>query len=432
MTREGTGKTITALKAIERNFSKNKRQFLVIIVPYLHLIDQWASDFELIGITNYLEIARSKNTWLSKLKNLIWDYNKGFRDRVVLIGSYKSMANVDFQILLSYVNEGRFLVADECHNIGSQSYKDNIFHAFDYRLGLSATPKRWWDEDGTKRIYDLFKKTVFEFDIEDAISSGFLTEYLYYPQLVRLNYTEIEDYEMYSDRIAVMLSKKIKTKEDKIQLEKLLRYRANILQGAEEKIPKFLELIRMQEDKRFTLVYCAVGEVDKIIKLLFKEGIKAHRFNYEVSPKERKNILELFAKGDIEVLVAIKCLDEGVDVPATRVAYLLSSTSNPREFVQRRGRILRLSENKNHSIIYDFITIQSGLSRRTFDSIAKREIPRYAELSSLANNRFGNDTRAKIRKMLSIYDLDLYLNMKPWEMYELMKEEDGGWNEYTS
>lgn len=427
----GTGKTITALSAINRHYKINKRQFLVIIVPYLHLIEQWVNDFSLIGITNYLEIARNKSNWYHSLKTLIWDYNKKFRDRVVLIGSYKSMADLEFQTLLTYVKDNRFLVADECHNIGVSSYKTNIFNNFECRLGLSATPKRWWDEEGSKRVNDIFDKSVYEYDIDNAIKNGFLTQYFYYPQLIELDSDEIHEYEIYTNRIAKIILKEKRNKEDQKILEILLRKRSNIIKNAKNKIPKFLQLIRKQKDKRYTLVYCAAGEIDKIIQLLYQEGIKAHRFNYEVDSRERRKILDLFEKGEIEVLVAIKCLDEGVDVPATRTAYLLASTSNPREFVQRRGRILRLSDGKDYSNIFDFITLQKNLSYKIFDSIAKRELPRYAELSNIANNRFSNETRKEIRNLLASHDLEMYLNMKPWEMYMLQKEENGGWNEHT-
>lgn len=426
----GTGKTITALEAINRHYKENGRQFLVIIVPFLHLIDQWVKEFDLIGLNNYMRIANGKKNWHNDLKNQIWEFNMGFRNRVVLIGSYKSMGSEDFQMLISKVSDHRLLVADECHYIGAPSYKKADFKHFEAALGLSATPRRWWDEAGSKRILDIFDEVVYEYTMEKAIDNDFLTPYYYFPKLVPLTEEEIGEYELFTIRIGKLLGQKNLKWEDQERLKNLLRRRAAILQKSEKKLPLLIRLIKEQEDKKHTLVYCAPGEVNETVRAISDLGIKVHRFNAEVNNNERQTLLSLFSRGEIEVLVAIKCLDEGVDVPATKNAYFLSSTSNPREFVQRRGRVLRLHEDKNYANIIDFITLQDDLEFNTFNSIAKREMPRFAEFSSLAINKYQE--REPIRKLLAHYDLEMYLNIKPWEMYEILKKENGGNNETSS
>lgn len=425
----GTGKTITALKAIQRNFEKNNRQFLVIIVPFLHLIDQWVKDFNLINLKNYTTVAYGKNKWYSALKSQIWEYNRGFRDRVVVVGSYKSMGSEDFQHLIAKVYDNRLLVADECHYLGSPTHRNNKFTEFESSLGLSATPRRWWDELGTQQIYSVFKKTVYEYTMEEAIENNYLTSYYYYPKLTKLTEEEEESYEYYSTKIGQLISKKPLNSVEKERLETLLRKRSTVLQKAENKVPQLIELLKKQKDKKYTLVYCAPGEVDNIIQEISALDIKVHRFNSEINIKKRGEILKLFGNGEIEVLVAIKCLDEGVDVPATRTAYFLSSTSNPREFVQRRGRVLRLHEGKQKSIIYDFITLQDDLEYNTFNSIAKREMPRYAEFANVASNKYQE--REELWNLLTQYNLEMYLNITPWEMYEILKKDNGGHNETT-
>lgn len=202
-----------------------------------------------------------------------------------------------------------------------------------------------------------------------------------------------------------------------------------MIQSASNKLPALLKLLQQQKDKRFTLVYCSPGELNTVIKQIADLNIKVHRFNSELYINERKGVLDLFQKGEIDVLVAIKCLDEGVDIPATRNAYFLASTSNPREFVQRRGRILRLSEGKSYSTIYDFITLQDHLPANTFNSLVNRELPRYAEFANSALNKYQE--RDHIRSLLSHYDLEMYLNITPWQMYDLSKKENGGNYETT-
>lgn len=417
----GTGKTLTALYCAQKYFVEKQQQFLVIIVPYLHLISQWMDDFPIADINNFLEISGNKKDWLPKLDKQIWSYNRGFRKQVVLIGSYKSMSSNDFQKRMKMVEMGQFLIADECHYMGSASYYQNNFGAFDAKLGLSATPKRWWDEEGTNFIFSLFEKTVYEYSMEDAIKKQYLTPYYYYPQRVELSEEEIENYTKLTKSITQLFLNKNRSYEEQEQLERLLLKRSRIIQNADNKILQLLILLRRQEDRRFTLVYCGVGQIDKTVQAISELGIRTHRFNSEIHPNDRKKILKDFAAGEIEVLVAIKCLDEGVDVPATKTAYFLASTSNPREFVQRRGRILRKSINKQYSLIYDFIVLPSEVEQVIFKSIAQKEMPRFAEFSSKAMNEF--QARNQIRDLLVSYDLESYLDILPWEMYEKLKQD---------
>lgn len=417
----GTGKTLTALYCAQKYFAEKQQQFLVIIVPYLHLISQWMDDFPIADINNFLEISGNKKDWLPKLDKQIWSYNRGFRKQVVLIGSYKSMASDDFQKRMKMVEKGQFLIADECHYIGSASYYQNNFGAFDAKLGLSATPKRWWDEEGTNFIFSLFEKTVYEYSMEDAIAKQYLTPYYYYPQRVELSEEEIENYTKLTKKITQLFLNKNRSYEEQEQLDRLLLKRSRIIQNAENKISQLLLLLQKQKDRRFTLVYCGVGQIDKTVQAISELGIRTHRFNSEIHPNGRKKILKDFAAGEIEVLVAIKCLDEGVDVPATKIAYFLASTSNPREFVQRRGRILRKSINKQCSLIYDFVVLPSEVEHVIFKNIAQKEMPRFAEFSSKAMNEF--QARNQIRELLVSYDLESYLDILPWEMYEKLKQD---------
>lgn len=420
----GTGKTIIALEIVARNFEARGRQFLIIIVPFLHLIDQWVEKFPLYGIKNYLKIAEGKTGWQKRLEKRVWDYKFGFRDRVVLIGSYKSIGSDHFQKIISEVDNNRFLVADECHNLGSGLYKDSLFSEFECRLGLSATPRRWFDEKGTKRIYDVFNKTVYEYDLGQAIKDEILTPYDYHPCIISLNDDEIASYEELSKKIGRIMNMETSKKADIDYLEKLTRDRANIIKCADEKLPMMLQLLKKQKDKRFTLVYCAPGQIDLIVEAIYSLGINVHRFNSELNSRERQKILDHFAKGEIEVLVAIKCLDEGVDVPATRVAYFMASSSNPKEFVQRRGRVLRRSIGKEKSVLFDFVTLQKELHPTIFESIVKRELPRYAEFVDLADNKYSSEVRQNLLKMLSAFGLEKYLYLKPWEVYEMMLKEE--------
>lgn len=418
----GTGKTITSLFAADRYFEQHKRQFLIVIVPFLHLIDQWTQDFTLFDIDYYLEIAYSKNYWSTKLDELIWDYNRGYRKRVVIIGSYKSMADLDFQEKIQQIRGDRFLIADECHYLGSNQSRYNYFDQFEAKLGLSATPKRWWDDEGTAAINKTFGNIIFSYSMEEAIEKNVLTNYTYHPIMTELTTEELEEYKTLSMKIGQLMGKSKRTLTEEERLKKLVLQRSIVIQNAENKKELFYDQLIKQKDKRHTLVYCGKGQIDEIVARLSQLNVRVHRFNWQVASREREAILEQFSKGEIEVLVAIKCLDEGVDVPSTRVAYFLASTSNPREFIQRRGRILRKAKNKRLSLVYDFIVFPSNEgSFETIKSIATKEMPRFAEFSRFALNEY--EARDTVSTYLSAYHLDHLMNITPWEMYELLKKE---------
>lgn len=413
----GTGKTFTSLACAAKDFKENGRQFLVIIVPYLHLIDQWKKDLPLFNIKGVITVARSKNQWFPMLKNAIWNYQHHFLDRVVVIGSYDSLSKPECRELFQNLDHS-FLLADECHNIGKKSYKNHPLIHFEKRLGISATPERWQDERGTDQVYEFFGKTVYRFTMEEAIQQNFLTPYDYFPVLVGLTENEQENFEILSKKITNLMHQKEDYRE---LLEKLLLKRSRILKRAEEKFDLLYDLISEQEDKRYTLIYCAEGDIDKVIQTLAPLHLKIHRFNSEMNQTERQKVLQEFAEGSIEVLVAIKCLDEGVDVPATKTAYFLASTSNPREFIQRRGRVLRKSPGKEKAIIYDFIVLPEIEDQAIFEKIARKEIPRCVEFTNYARNRYI--ARKPLYEVLDQHKLSFYLELDSKKMKEYLEEQ---------
>ena len=159
-------------------------------------------------------------------------------------------------------------------------------------------------------------------------------------------------------------------------------------------------------------------------------GLKCHEFVHTVPIKKRQKILEQFNNGDIQVLIAMKCLDEGVDIPSTRTAFFLASTSNPKEFVQRRGRILRLAEGKNKATVYDFIVVPRAefmpLKRDIDASLLKREMPRFAEFASAASNEF--DARSKLWDLVNNYEMLNLFDEKPWDMYKRLIKDKNTYN----
>ena len=392
----GSGKTVTALATAVRLVKEKESLFVVVSCPYQHLVDQWADDAQVFGFRP-LRAYQSRHTWENRVNSRILDFNLGNRSSVMVITTHTTLSSDLMRDTLARISGSSLFIADEVHHLGSEQGRNSLPLDFEYRMGLSATPERWMDEDGTQVLHDYFGETVFEFTLADAISEGFLSEYYYHPHLVNLTDEELENYEQLTRRIAQLFHSKPESRNSSL-LESLMRQRADILNRAQNKIEKLVELLQGERNLHHALFYCVPGQLDEVLSILGNDlGIRARRFTARESTGERMQILEDFAQGNLQALVAIRCLDEGVDVPDTRVAYILASTGNPREFIQRRGRVLRLSPGKDNAVMHDLITapapgISGGIrDNKVFEmerGILRRELTRFNEFALTARNRF--------------------------------------------
>ena len=429
----GTGKTFTSLLAMKEYKEEKKRQFLIIVVPYKHLVEQWKKEIEKFGWHNIIKCKENKNNWKDNFISKIKDYNSKLISEVCIICTYYTASSDSFINWIEKIKDNVCLIADECHYIGSKQYSKLMISKIDSRLGLSATPERWFDEEGTKKIDTYFGKIVYRYSLEKAIENNYLTPYNYYPVLVRLNDIEQEEYNRLTTRINKWWQISQNNKEEKSEeyVKALIRKRKTIISKAINKYDKLIELLKdKQGDASHILIYCAKGENKVVTKLVYELGMRVHDFVYEVGDRDRQDILKKFDSGEYQVLVAIKCLDEGVDVPSTKTAYFLSSTTNPREFVQRRGRILRKDNFKSIAEIYDFIVFPNDETVEDMNvgqNIIKKELPRFAEFSMHANNQF--EARRKIFDEIKKYNLEPRMNLSPWEIYKRNKEEDKNYEE---
>ncbi|WP_339195931.1 DEAD/DEAH box helicase family protein [Solibacillus sp. FSL R5-0449] len=416
----GTGKTITSLLAMQSYREKNGRVFCVIFAPFKHLVDQWKEESSKFNIEFPLLCYESTAKWKDELAYVVRNFNIGISDFEVVITTYDTAMNPLFYEQVAKLQSNSFLIADECHYMGASGFRNLPYTSIEARLGLSATPDRWWDETGTHFLKDYFNGVVYEYTLDQAILANKLTPYKYHPQVIDLTDTEMQKYMKLTRQIIQYFNSKNKDEE---HLSVLNRRRAKILSKAEQKIPRLIELLEKKgiETISHSIVYCADGQVNEITRMLASLGLKVHKFDSTVPNKQRKEILNCFAAGDIQILVAIKCLDEGVDVPSTKTAYFLSSTSNPREFVQRRGRILRTYDGKVLAEIYDFIVLPKDTDDSSFTSVARKELPRFAEFAN--SSITPSHAKNTILPYISPYNLNHLMDMKPWDVYYAMKEE---------
>jgi len=394
----GTGKTITALAAVTRLIEREKRLALIIVCPYRHLVEQWSDEAEKFGF-NPIKIFESHKNWEPDLISQLRLFNRLKKEVVTLICSNASFNNEKF---LRHVREyfsNSVLVMDEVHSAGAPKFLKALPQEIPFRLGLSATPFRHYDPEGSNKLIDYFNDIVYKLGLKEAIGP-FLTPYFYYPILVPLKDEEFENFIEVTEQIRRFFpahSEEEKGQPSEAQ-KRLLIKRARIMNNSKSKVAWIMQEFDPFQEISYSIFYVGEGIFEEITKTLgIEKRIKIHRFTSKESAAERQDILRRFASKDLQALVAMKCLDEGVDIPPTRNAYFLASSGNPREFVQRRGRVLRKFPGKDFASIYDLISIppweflETGRFHPAFPAIKsmlKREYRRLADFAELAENKY--------------------------------------------
>ena len=437
----GTGKTVTALLAAETVAeSIDNKLALIIAVPYQHLVDQWKEDLQDFDIGPVLAY-QSRMKWQERLEREILEFNIGVRDTLVVITTHRTFASDPFQAELQRLRSpGQMLIADEVHHLGAPSIKEALPDSVPLRLGLSATPERWYDEEGTEELMAYFGGGVaFEYSLQEAIADGSLCEYYYVPHIIELTDDEIVEYLKLSRKIAKLASRMDSDLGDtdlqsNTSLKHVLFKRARLVGTAKNKLARLVGLLEQEKEGiSHTLIYCGDGSiesdvhgeterhVDATVETLRSElNLTARKFTAEVSQSERQELLNQFGTGEISALVAIRCLDEGVDVPATKKAYILASSSNPRQFIQRRGRILRKYPDKQYSVIHDFIvrppepvtsTIDNSEEFGTERALIRKELERVSMFAEAARNHPDADIRGVPTDSNSLQELKRKFNL---------------------
>lgn len=425
----GTGKTVTALSLGVR-LAEAARQadgalFVLVLCPYQHLVTQWTDQAKAFRM-NPILCFRSRDVWYDPLATAVADVSRGYLDFALAIATNATFQRDSFQQILGRVPAHTLLIADEVHNLGAARIRDQLPEQVRYRLGLSATPQRWLDEEGTHALGTYFGETVYELDLEEAIRLGALAPYEYYPVTVDLTDDELDAYLDLTEQIARAAGAGEIDWSDETsnpQLKQLLIKRARLLASAQNKLFVLEELMRSRRDSAYNLVYCGDGrvedaasgdevrQVDAVVRLLGRElGMSVNSYTAETSVEERKDLRGRFADGKLQALVAIRCLDEGVDIPETRHAFILASSSNPRQFIQRRGRVLRLSPEtgKTRAMLWDFVAIPpadviSGELRRIDRRLVEGELRRVALFARAALN--GPQAMGALGELRDRYDL---------------------------
>ena len=428
----GTGKTFTGLGAISKLSEDLEDELAVVIVcPYQHLVEQWVEDIVKFNINPIIGYSSSsQKDWKQRLTKAIRN-QKIRRDKrfFCFVCTNATFANSFVQEQLSKIKSPLLLVVDEAHNFGARSYAKYLDDRFTYRLALSATLERHRDEEGTSVLYNFFGKKCIEYSLDRAIDEDKLTKYKYHPIPVYLTEEELEKYEKKSYEISKCL---IKAQDGKYKLNKrgeiLAMERARIVAGASQKLESLREYMIPYVQDNNILVYCGatnvideksdysgtdeedVRQIEAVTRILGNElGMEVAKFTSDENMEIRSTIKEQFQRRDrLQAIVAIKCLDEGVNIRGIRTAFILASTTNPKEYIQRRGRVLRKAENKSFAEIFDFVTLP-----RELDSVSGLTVEQAQRDLSLVKNEL-----ARIKEFGRLSMNSMEANELIWEMQE--------------
>ena len=397
----GTGKTRCAIGALKKLESEVDEFLIVIVVPSDPLGIQWKEELEKWGYKATLTMGKSPSKWIQDVNDFTRLANISSDKKYCIITSYNTYSNEKFKNIIFDKSKKIFLIADEVHHSGADKARDGLDSRYIFKLGLTATLNRYFDDEGTEVIKKFFSGVVFEYDISDGIRDKVLCSYKYHIIQVDLNEKEYKKYRLESKTMGTNYKDRF---NDTVKMEKYLRAaerRANVVKNASSKLDAFKTIIQTRKNMNYGLIYCNPGQIDEVQEICLKNSpdpIYVRKITEKNTPtrKERQVIIDGMIKEDYEALLSIKILDEGWDCPELKYCVLMASSGNDKEYVQRRGRILRQfsgtypnGEKKIRADIYDLCVIPniSGCPRDELDmeiALAEKEFKRMKQISDFS------------------------------------------------
>lgn len=445
----GTGKTITSLNCLYEIYSRKGYYKAIILVPTVTLVNQWEEECCKFRFSNIVKVFSKNPFWQEEVDRICFNekYQTDELQSYIIISTYASYSRPKVFDKLNSLDKRRvLLIADEAHNMGAESMAKKLKEIpYARRVGLSATPERQFDDSGNTKLRKFFgaeESYTFEYSMDEAIhgANPVLCKYFYYPHVIRLTDEEMDAYIELSEKISKYFNYNTETFTTKDEiLKRLLLARKRIIHKAANKLPVFREIVHKRFEERgnlnYTLVYVPEGlkpdyfgaeddfdksdtiaedaDTDRLINeytaaVLNVDGHVTVR-KFVSGQKDREELLRNFATGKVQVLTSMKCLDEGVDVPRSELAIFCSSTGNPRQFIQRRGRVLRKHPDKEYAILHDLVVVpEVGAHHNSYKmerSLLKSELARVKNFADMSEN--PSFSEMELRSALDYYALNL-------------------------
>lgn len=388
----GTGKTRTAIGCIVESLNISNKLLIIVSCPQGTLSLQWKREIDELdlGIDYSAVIDGTNKKWKDNLEEILLKISIGYYDTAIIYTTHITCSKKEFteRINKRKNNIKTLFIGDEVHGLGATKTKLGLLEEYEYRVGLSATPSRWFDESGTYLLEEYFGNKSFEFSIADALTTinpltgkTFLVNYYYNIEFVQLSDDEIQGYKKLSSDIRKLKLCKKKSERYSDIVERLLFKRANIIKNAINKYEKLQEILYNMDTIEDLIIFVSNEQLDGVLKILSDMKVPAHKLTQDEGTvpnsiygglTEREHIINKFKEKKYKVLVAIKCLDEGIDIPSASKAILMANSTNPREYIQRIGRVIRQSKDKKYATIYD-ISIEPSYNRIDDEDIRKFE-----------------------------------------------------------
>lgn len=449
----GTGKTITSLNCLLEIYKRKGYYKAIILVPTITLVNQWEQECRKFRFSNIIKVYSKNLVWRDEIERV--HFNEKYKSdkdpevSYIIISTYASYSRENvFDVLNGFDKRRVLVIADECHNMGAGSIVKRLKEIpYLRRIGLSATPERQFDENGNNKLRKFFgseEHYTYEYSMKEAIDKGVLCRYIYYPHLVKLTSDEMDAYLELSEKISRYFNYNTCSFDEQDEmLKRLLLARKRIIHKAINKLAMFKEIIQKRfEEKgnlKYSLIYVPEGNKPDYIgsaddfdhteeitddndaeRLINQYTLAVTEIDRSITVRkfvsgqqDREEILSDFAAGKLHVLTSMKCLDEGVDVPRSELAIFCSSTGNPRQFIQRRGRVLRTHKDKKIAELHDLVVVPevspNSNSYRMEQSLLRGELARVNNFALLSEN--PSYSEMELRGVLDHYGLNLYNNI---------------------
>jgi superfamily II DNA or RNA helicase len=344
----GTGKTRVALEAFELNSR------IVVVVPTIALQDQWRS------------LLRYKMKLSPKILGLIGGRNADFNLDHQVVLSVLDSARLRLPEIIRYWNDRKeriLLIVDECHRLGSDQALDLLKSNFQFSLGLSATPQN--DGDGfDDQIENGLGGIIYELPLRRALDENMLAPLRVLDIYFKLPPSEVHEFEITASKIATLRSALAanhpELREESAnsmrvlqglashdsrakQALSLMQQNRRLVANSKSRRNLFDDLVKrgVLEDTRTIVFNETIEQAENALQILKDLGIQAVIDHSKVPVAQRKTALERFSSGSSDILVTVRTVDEGIDVPDANLAIIVSGTLTKRQRVQRIGRVIR-------------------------------------------------------------------------------------------
>ncbi|RZO19444.1 MAG: DEAD/DEAH box helicase [SAR86 cluster bacterium] len=335
----GGGKTVFAIHCLRKYLEEEPNKSILIVVPSIALLDQWYEGISL----NF----KSKDIALNGGGEQITDLSK------VCITTIDSLKN----IISKVDQDNTLLIIDECHKIGTEKRGEMLTGNWHATLGLSATPERDYDDNFYIIIKKILGDIIFDYDYIDAREDEVIVNFKLLYAYAEMTEAENDKYKDFTKKIQRRAATIGGNNMNDYPLKMLIFNRARMVKNSKNRIPFGVELLQKHKRDSWIVFTENKKQAKEFNKIINKKGYKSAIYNTDLDNAEREENLNNFKSGNLNVLVSCTALDEGFDMPEADGAMILSASSSKRQRIQRMGRVLRITANKENALI---VTVYSS------------------------------------------------------------------------